>query len=141
MACEMRKAGVKVAGVVLIDSPSPFTHGSLPEKLIDTVIQASGESPSSAPLAAHRTRSDIARLARLQMRHSTKAIVEYNPLVHAAIAEATDFPPVVMLRCEKGYDVSDKIGGAPIPMLADRRNPKDMVRDWEELTGATVPGA
>lgn len=138
-ACEMRQAGVKVAGVVLIDSPSPFTHKSLPEKLIDTVIQGNGESRSSVSPFVQRKRNDISRLARLQMRNSTKALVAYNPLMHAAIAEAADFPPVVMLRCEKGYDVNGKLGGTADPFLADRRNPKDMVRDWEELIGAAVP--
>ncbi|TDL16946.1 ketoacyl-synt-domain-containing protein, partial [Rickenella mellea] len=71
MACEMQRAGIKVAGVILIDSPSPFSTEPLPPVLIDAVL------PTAEFSNVRHAR--IASLVRTQMNHSTHAVVAYEP--------------------------------------------------------------
>lgn len=131
MATKLMREGVKIAGVVLIDSPSPFTTSPLPEHLIDAVIRA------TAP-ALNGQQSKVVRLARTQMSYATQALVSYVPPSELADCEV---PRVVMLRCTKAFSFSDAEKGAPgfDAFLEDRSDERSIVRDWERLTGREVP--
>ncbi|THH09272.1 hypothetical protein EW145_g2129 [Phellinidium pouzarii] len=136
MACELMYAGVRVAGVVLIDSPSPLTENPLPEALIDAVIQSDSKASSSSDRQA-----EIIRLVRTQMYNATQALVAYDPLRATAISRASAYPNMVMLRCCEPFHMSS-IRGHPskrIPFLEDRNDSKTSVRDWEMLIGKHVP--
>lgn len=128
MACELMQSGVKVAGVVLIDSPSPFTHSPLPDALIDAVIQSNDQAAGGGQQAK------LIDLARVQMRHSTRSLVAYK-----VPAAARVYPRLVMLRCSEAFDTRAIPGCGPMPFLEDRSDPKASVADWERLTGCDVP--
>ena len=128
MACNLLRAGVDVAGVVLIDAPSPFTENPLPDELIDGVI-ASGEMGQSR----------IIELARTQMKNATRSLVAYD--VQTATRSLPKMPKVVMIRCSEGFNVRALPGceNKKMPFLEDRSDPKRSVQDWERLTGQQVP--
>ena len=128
MACELAKAGVSVAGVVLIDAPSPFTQNPLPDELIDGVISTGDMSHSR-----------ITALARIQMKNATRSLVAYN--VESATKSMERFPKMVMIRCSEGFNVRALPGceNKKMPFLEDRSDPKRSVQDWERLTGQSIP--
>ncbi|KAI5118611.1 hypothetical protein M0805_008042 [Coniferiporia weirii] len=137
MACDLMRAGIKVSGVVLIDSPSPYTTNPLPEELIDAVIRHGSHSSSSS-----EQQTKVIHLARTQMSHATRALVSYDPSCLTSSGSATVYPNVVMLRCSEAFPLSSVTGHKPprrIPFLEDRSDPKASVRDWETLTGKDVP--
>lgn len=132
MACELMRAGVKVAGVVLIDSPSPYTQKPLPEELIEAVLEAE-------TVGANEQQANLVRLARIQMTHSTNTLVAYNP---PSPSEYSALPNVTMIRCSDSFPLSDIAGinkSKRLSFLEDRKDPKDLVRDWERLVGKEVP--
>ncbi|EJD06333.1 polyketide synthase [Fomitiporia mediterranea MF3/22] len=134
MACELMRGGVKVAGVVLIDSPSPFTEEPLPQELIDSVIH---ESSSSTPQQAQ-----IIQLARVQMSYATRALVAYEPPRLSHTAESPVYPNIVMLRCTDAFAMTESRGSSftgRVPFLEDRGDTKTSVQDWEKLIGKGVP--
>ncbi|KAL5503739.1 PKS1 [Sanghuangporus vaninii] len=129
MACELMRTGVRVAGVVLIDSPSPFTRNPLPQSLIDSVI-----CPSSG---SSKQQSRLIELARTQMSHATEALVAYD----ASANRLSQYPNVAMLRCTDTFPLSDMRKNFPLepmPFLEDRSNPRTSVNDWERLVGKEV---
>lgn len=135
MARELMRAGVKVAGVVLIDSPSPFTRKPLPEALIESVIRTTSSSESS------KQQAQVIRLARTQMSHATRALVSYDPLSSLSMSEASAMPNVVMLRCTDTFPLSElrhTIPLEPMPFLEDRSDQRAFVQDWERLVGKKV---
>lgn len=125
MACEMQRAGIEVAGVILIDSPSPFSSEPLPPALLDAVL------PTAEFSNVRHAR--IASLVRTQMNHSTRAVVAYDPQ-----SAPRPYPRLVMLRCSDAFDVSAIPGCGDLPFLTDRRDPRSAVQDWERLVGGTV---
>ncbi|TDL15699.1 ketoacyl-synt-domain-containing protein [Rickenella mellea] len=125
MACEMQRAGIKVAGVILIDSPSPFSTEPLPPVLIDAVL------PTAEFSNVRHAR--IASLVRTQMNHSTHAVVAYEPQ-----SAPRPYPRLVMVRCTEAFDVSAVPGCGALTFLTDRRDPRSAVEDWERLVGGTV---
>lgn len=132
MACELMRRGEKVIGVVLIDSPSPFSEKPLPEELIEAVIQAGSHT---SPANEHQTK--IVELARIQMSHSTNSLISYDPLL-SGIDRNMNPPKVVMLRCRDAYSLTGIVSES-IPFLEDRSDPKAIVSDWEKLTQANIP--
>nr|WGJ61596.1 ShPKS5 polyketide synthase 5 [Sanghuangporus sanghuang] len=129
MACELMRTGVRVAGVVLIDSPSPFTRNPLPQSLINSVI-----CPSSG---SSKQQSRLIELARTQMSHATEALVAYD----ASANRPSQYPNVAMLRCIDTFPLSDmrmNFPLEPMPFLEDRSNPRTSVNDWERLVGKEV---
>ncbi|KAH8105565.1 polyketide synthase [Phellopilus nigrolimitatus] len=137
MACELMRVGVKVAGVVLIDSPSPFTQKPLSDALIDAIIQAGSHTSSS-----NLQQSKIIQLARAQMSHATRALVAYDPLLSPVVAHAKAYPNVVMLRCSDPFPltrVAGHVASESMPFFEDRSDPRASVRDWERLVGKDVP--
>lgn len=131
MASRLMREGVKVAGVVLIDSPSPFTTNTLSEHLIDTVIGSSAQ-------AVNDQEPKVLKLARQQMAYATQALVSYDPM---DALPSLEMPKVVMLRCTEPFTLpnSEKLGCSFDPFLEDRSDPKALVEDWERLTGREVP--
>lgn len=129
MACELMRTGCNVAGVILIDSPSPFTKRPLPESLIKSVV-CSSSGPS-------KQQSRLIELARTQMSHATKSLVAYEPPEF----HSSRVPNVVMLRCTDAYPLSDtrkKVDLEPMPFLEDRSDPRTSVSDWENLIGKGI---
>ena len=132
MACNLMRAGVKVAGVVLIDSPSPFTQKPLPEALIEAVLE-------TETIGANEHQANLVRLARIQMTHSTNTLVAYTP---PSQSDFPELPNVAMIRCAEGFPFSEMSGigkSQRLSFLEDRKDPRDLVRDWERLVGKDVP--
>lgn len=131
MATKLMREGVKVAGVVLIDSPSPFTKTPLPEHLIDSVIRATAPALSGQ-------QSKVVKLARAQMSFATQALVSYDP---RSALSGCQFPKVVMLRCVDAFAFSEVDKNMPgfDSFLEDRSDERVFIRDWEHLTGRRVP--
>lgn len=126
------KAGVKVAGVVLIDSPSPYTQKPLPEALIEAVLE-------TETIGANEQQANLVRLARMQMTHSTNTLVAYTP---PAQSDYPALPNVAMIRCADSFSLSNITGinkSKRLSFLEDRKDPKELTRDWERLTGKDVP--
>lgn len=117
LACELRKEGVKVNGVVLIDSPSPFTTEALPPALVETMVGSS-------------------RL-QAQMNSSSAALVAYEP--RRDLPSADSYPRAVILRCLDAFHASSIPGCSRIPFLEDRGDRRTIVQDWENLTGQRIP--
>lgn len=132
-ACQLINEGVKVSGVVLIDSPSPFTKDSLPDAIIKKVIGSDITAKQSKTLD----------LARVQMTHATNALVAYDPLNSSTILRASStFPNVAMIRCEDAFPTGDlQITHTTESMsfLCERDDPRTITSDWEKLTGKSVP--
>lgn len=129
-------AGMKVGGVVLIDSPSPFTKHSLPDAVINKVIGLRSEN-----VVANDHQAKTIELARIQMAHATNALVAYDPLRSPDIANSNDLPNVVMIRCKDALpaDGLQHIPSERISFLCERDDPRAFVNDWEKLTGKSIP--
>ncbi|KAI0919364.1 Type I Iterative Polyketide synthase (PKS) [Taiwanofungus camphoratus] len=117
-------AGVRVPGIVLIDSPHPLTRSPLPPSLIDSVI---GEKGSG---------NRLTQLVRTQMRHATQALVQYDP----SQSPACHVMPkkAVMLRSREGFPLA-KVETESASFLADRNDPAKSVVEWEKVLGTAVP--
>lgn len=128
MACELIRAGIKVSGVVLIDSPSPFSHEILSDDLINSVIHEKSHSNVNSQ------QTNLSQLARKQMSYATRALVDYDPLCFSS--NTSVYPNVVMLRCEDSFisDCSPKN-----TFLEDRDEPEVITCDWEKLIGKKIP--
>lgn len=116
--------GTQVRGLVLIDSPHPQMGGQLPEAVIAAVVSAKVPNPRHT------------ELVRLQMRHASKALLEYDP--RNSPASHVTPPRAVMLRSRNGYgiDVGDT---ETARFLTDRRDPATSVVGWEKLLVRPVP--
>lgn len=119
-ARQLMRVGFKIAGVVLIDSPTPINHVPLSEALLDSIVKLEGGS-SSKDLAPHVTR---------QFTVNSRMLGHYNPSV-------TDgpFPPLTFLRSTEGL----KLENVDVPSwLADRNDLDKLVEGWQTMVGAPV---
>ncbi len=139
MSSLLRQAGVDVKGIILIDSPSPFTDQVLPDALIDAVL---GKLRRQAPASDERTKTKTTlELAKIQMQHSSRALVSFDPCrPHDEDAESGTYPKAVMVRCTSPVSMSGAgVSWACVPFLDDRHDPRTMTDDWESLVGCRIP--
>ena len=107
--------GVKVDGLILIDSPSPDTCEPLPKALVDDVIGRYSTSTSTYSLGA-------------VLRFAGQALAAYNR--HDSPAEDVSPPLSMILQCrdgvvfEDGYDPS-------VTWLVNRKNSSTVTDLWK----------
>lgn len=120
-ALQLNIRGIRVQGLLLIDSPNPNNHVPLSEELIESVLN----------LEARSTSSEIARLMKAQFAMNAHMLGKYDPR-----ATGGTCPPIVLLRSRDGYNPS----GVPhVPQwLADRTNITLATAGWETLSGAPL---
>jgi len=117
----MLMKGVRVQGVILIDSPHPGCHVPLSDSLINFVLN----------IKDGNSQSDIGSLMRTQLRMSSLLLGQYSP----PICEGP-YPRLAMLRSREAVEVLD-IRHVPL-WLGDRSDPQQAVVGWEHLLGAKV---
>ncbi|KAF8630985.1 hypothetical protein AX15_002695 [Amanita polypyramis BW_CC] len=112
---QLQAKGVKVRGILLIDSPDPFSHVPLSESMISSAINLDHEG-------------ELRRLTRLQFLMNSKMLAVYRP--HPMGASC---PPIVYLRSRDGYDHPN------VPQwLSDRSNRDSATQGWKQLTSSPV---
>lgn len=117
-------AGIRVPGIVLIDSPHPLTQSPLPDGLIEDVI---GGKESTTKLS---------QLVRTQMKFATRHLVAYD---HTKSPTGKTLPPkAVMLRSKEGFPLK-RVDCESAVFLAERGDPAAAVKEWETVLGTKVP--
>ncbi|KAJ3514348.1 hypothetical protein NLJ89_g2425 [Agrocybe chaxingu] len=114
---------VPVRGVVLIDSPDPFTHVSLPPSVIDSVLALKDLDPEIISLCKH------------QFTMSDKLLSKYDPY------ETRNYgppPQLMFLRSTDGFNLSPHNQENVPSWLSDRRRVASMTHGWELLAGAPI---
>ncbi|KZT07803.1 ketoacyl-synt-domain-containing protein [Laetiporus sulphureus 93-53] len=124
VARQLVAAGINVAGIVLIDAPSPRTRSPLPDSIIDATI---------GTVITNETSAD---LLRSQLRQATRALVNYEP--SSSPASHVCPPPIVMLHSTEAYPAAT-VDSEAVAFLAERSDRAKFVREWEEDLGATIP--
>lgn len=120
-ARQLIRTGFSVAGVVLIDSPTPMNHVPLSEALLDAVIKS--ESSTS--------RGDLAPYVKSQFTANSRMLGHYDPR-----ATKGPFPALTYLRSTEGVNLKSV---QDIPSwLAERNDLNKLVEGWETLTGTRV---
>ncbi|GJE97851.1 polyketide synthase [Phanerochaete sordida] len=126
VARQLIAAGTQVAALVLIDAPHPATSTPLSPEALDAAFANKGASSA----ANERARACI--------QAATAALVAYDPsaspVAHASPARA------VMLRCREAFAFAGSTPpSASDRFLADRKDPRAIVRGWEDVLGVEVP--
>ncbi|KAF9464084.1 beta-ketoacyl synthase, partial [Collybia nuda] len=127
-ALQLSLRGIRVQGLLLVDSPSPINHVPLSSALIDTVLRSEG----------HNTNSELGRLMRAQFAMNAQMLGEYDAQATSGVC-----PSIVLLRSKDGYKPS---GVQDVPQwLADRTNVTLATTGWETLSGTSpkvidIPG-
>lgn len=119
------KKGINVPGVVCIDSPAPRSQSWLSDMLIDSVFTAA----SAGDMKQRRLLDSV----RTNMKHSTRALADYDPSTSPAAGIAT--PKVALLRSEQ--DISFE-GLSREHFLVNRKVTRHVVDDWESFIGGAV---
>ncbi|KAJ3549836.1 hypothetical protein NM688_g5137 [Phlebia brevispora] len=123
VARQLISSSVRVAGLVLIDSPPPQTKAPLSSDVLATLF-------------AHKSPSPIARLARTQIEFATEALVEYTP--YLSPAKHTIPQKAVMLRCREPFSVGPCRTESDL-FLSRRGDDATFVAEWEALLGYRIP--
>lgn len=121
VSLQLAKQGVRVQGVLLIDSPSPIDHVPLSDSVIDSVL-----SPE-----ARKSGNKLGKLVKAQFVMNTRMLGRYVP-------RTTDeyCPTLVFLRSREGYNPSNML---EVPAwLADRQDPKLISASWETIAGEPI---
>ena len=118
---QLRAKGVKVKGILLVDSPDPFDHVPLSGSLINSAISLDRRAPET----------ELKRLIRLQFFMNSEILATYRPRPMGASC-----PPIVYLRSRDGYfqpDIPD------IPRwLSDRSDRDSATQGWKRLTSSPI---
>ncbi|TFK62374.1 polyketide synthase [Pluteus cervinus] len=117
---QLHLLGVKVKGLLLIDSPSPTNHVPLSRELIMSAVGLSNPS-NGAPLKA-----EIAELVSKQFASNASLLGDYRPQ-----SKGLPAPPIVMLRSKEGFNPAN-VAGVP-RWLSDRHDPDIIVKGWKAL--------
>lgn len=107
----------------MIDSPDPSTSTPLSEDVLSAIF-------------ANHSNSRAIELAKMQMRHSTRALVEYNPFN----STVKDFLPAkaVMLRSREAFCANGSSIGSDV-FLNSREDPSTMLAGWERILCTQIP--
>ncbi|OJA19511.1 hypothetical protein AZE42_03211 [Rhizopogon vesiculosus] len=121
IARRLVRHGRHVLGVILIDSPCPGKHVSLPTSVIEHITKSHSRGCDSETM----------RLVEKQFRESSRLLSVYNPSLE------DDFKvPIVLLRSSGGFAPS---GLNDIPDWLQHREEEDVViSEWEAFTHSTV---
>ena len=128
MAVELRRRGLVVQGILLIDSPNPAAaRRPLSEPLIDAVVNSERLDGRNASSGDSRLR----KLVKDQFRINSQLLGEYRP------ESCGSGDPVVFLRSKEGFNPSSVMD---IPgWLKDRRDDSgEMISEWESIAGVRV---
>lgn len=120
VARHLMLSGVSIEGVILIDSPHPYTSTPLTDDIIDCAFSKHAVTGSRA-----------VELAKTQMKHATRALVLYDPDNSPALS--SNLTKAVMLRSREafmpaGTIVADKF-------LSDRDDSNVLCAGWERALG------
>lgn len=119
-AKRLTQNGVRVRGIVLIDSPCPGKHVPLSSSVIDHVTRSHSQGIDSATL----------NLVAEQFKESSRLLSVYKPSGTGKL-EA----PIVLLRSSEGYAPP----GLDVPdWLQHRGSEGAVVGEWEALTRSPV---
>ncbi|RDX46456.1 ketoacyl-synt-domain-containing protein [Lentinus brumalis] len=135
----LASAGIKVNGLILIDSPAPQTKSTIPDSLIDAIAQKA--------FAGNGTSTRTVALVQEQMRYATNALVNYDP---AQSAHAFKGPlRAVYLRSQQGNELPAYAGkamtDARVRAFFTKTGDEWTVPMWEEVLGekmvtVNIPG-
>ncbi|GBE80926.1 Orsellinic acid synthase [Sparassis crispa] len=124
VARQLIRSGIRVPGIVLIDSPHPLTKSPLPDSLIENVIGGKGST------------NKLTELVRAQMRHATRALISYD--LSQSPASGVLPPKAVMLRSQEAFSLPS-VETESAAFLAERGDPASSVAQWEKVLGVSVP--
>ncbi|KAF5386448.1 hypothetical protein D9757_005864 [Collybiopsis confluens] len=121
ISLQLAKRGIKVKGIVLIDSPSPVNHTPLSGALIKTVARYDRRT---GPV-------EIGKLVQTQFAMNADLLGSYNPY-----ATGGTCPPLVFLRSNAAYEEKTIVD---IPSwLADRSDPNSALEGWYALAKSPI---
>jgi hypothetical protein len=115
------ESGFAVQGLLLIDGPDPTEHIPLSSSLVAAALGGDWEGRDSNLRAA----------IVAEFQRCSKHLRDYIPSNPPA-----RFPPVVFLRSQEPYR-DESVSGVPL-WLADRSEPTESVRGWEQLLGKSI---
>ena len=131
VARTLSAVGFPVAGVVLIDSPSPINHQPLSPRIIDTVIN----SIQSDERRTTNVGGTIRQMIRRNFISCAGMLAKFKPDDPAKTGRP--IPSIVLLRSTENFRLDD--GSIENPWLQDRSNPGSAVAGWEMITNKKVP--
>jgi thioesterase domain-containing protein len=114
--------GIAVRGLVLIDSPHPYTSTPLSDATITSAF-------------SKRTDNDGIKLAKLQMRHATQALVAYDPAQSSAGAMPSK---TVMLMSREAFSPAHVGEAMADEFLSDKRDSSLLRAKWETAVGNDI---
>ena len=117
--------GVKVAGVVLIDSPSPSAPPLLSDAIIARLLRDRGQERTID--------SSMTALVTRQFKQSTALLAKYVP----GARDAARGVSVAFLRCTAGFS-PDGVEDVPA-WFRERDQVGQIVGPWEALVGGAIP--
>ncbi|CAA7262768.1 unnamed protein product [Cyclocybe aegerita] len=115
---------VPVRGVILIDSPDPFTHISLPPSVIDAVLASSKNLDP-----------EIKSLCKQQFTMNDKLLSKYDPYETRHYGPP---PRLIFLRSTDGFKLSPHNQENVPSWLSDRSRVASMTHGWELLAGVPI---
>ncbi|KAG5644334.1 Type I Iterative PKS [Asterophora parasitica] len=120
VAGHLERQGIRVQGILLIDSPSPTNHVPLSDSLIDSILSLDGRGSSS----------ELGRLVKAQFSMNSRLLGKYKPEYVSGRC-----PPLVLLRSREGFSPA----GVDVPSwLSNRSDPRLISAGWESLSGSQV---
>lgn len=120
VARHLMMSGVSIEGLILIDSPHPYTSTPLTSDIIDSAFAKHTSSSSRA-----------VELAKTQMKHATRALVLYDPDHSPALS--SNVPKAVMLRSREAFMPSGTV--VEDKFLSDRDDSSVLYAGWERALG------
>ncbi|KAK4060472.1 uncharacterized protein Triagg1_10742 [Trichoderma aggressivum f. europaeum] len=127
--------GIRVKGVILVDSPVPKSHEALPRQIISYILnQRRNGSFNSNRVSAN---SEVAMRARAsiesQFRRHADMLQCYNPKrnPHGDV-------PCVIIKCARNMDTMS-LCGVEYPFLGNSESRDQSNGEWENLTSQRIP--
>ena len=124
--------GIKVKGLILIDSPAPQTKSAIPDPLIDEV--------ATKAMARNGTSPRTVTLVQEQMRYATHALVNYEPTQSAPTLKRE--LRAVYLRSLKGNAIPQNAGDVLVDprvrAFFTKTGDEWTIPMWEEVLGGKM---
>jgi thioesterase domain-containing protein len=131
---QLLRQGVRVKGVILVDSPVPKGHEALPRQIISYVLdQRRNSSFNSNKVAANSEAAMRARASiESQFRRHADMLQCYNPESnpHGDV-------PCVIIKCAQSMDTMS-LCGVEYPFLSSCESRDQSTGEWENLTGQRI---
>lgn len=128
---QLRRLGIHVKGVILIDSPVPKDHKALPQEVVSFILSNEPKPANSGAGISAAAQLARARVAAQFERHAMM-LQHYQPAAEKIAATC------VMIKCLENIDTLQAYG-VEYPFLSSSEARDESIREWEALTGRQIP--